>query len=81
MAEINGKASEYHNEQYEKLVKTVVPLRNEFRRSKTLKAREEIAAEELGLWKEYLAHRRGEIDEGKHPDFEIDPKTLSMLRD
>mgnify|MGYP006901782311 FL=1 len=80
LKEIKGIATKYHNEQYAKLLQTVVPLRNEFRLNKTFLGRQEIAQAELEGWKAYLAARKEEINVDM-PTFQIDPKQLSMLKD
>lgn len=61
LKEINGLASSYHNEQYEQLIKKVVPLRAEFRKDKTYLGRVEIAKAELEGWTSYLEARKEQI--------------------
>ena len=39
VAEINGKAKEYHSEHYASLMKKLLPIRKEFPKSKDLVAR------------------------------------------
>lgn len=80
LKEINGKADKYHNERYQQLVKTVAPLRQKFRKERSLAGRVQIAAAEFGAWKGYLDSRKEQIA-SEMPEYHIDPKTLSMLKD
>jgi len=51
----------YHNEHYEKHIKTILEARKAFRESKDINQRKKIATEELGSWKNYVETRKGEL--------------------
>ena len=78
VAEINGKAKELHNEQYGQLLQKVVPIRKEFPKCKDVQARKQMAKEEFDAWNDYLEIRRQALPK---PDFEIEQKDLSLLKE
>jgi len=53
----------YHNEHYEKHIKTIVETRKAFRESRDITQRKKIASEELASWKNYVETRKGELPE------------------
>ena len=78
LAEINGKAKEYHSENYAILMKKITPLRKEFPKSKDQEARKQMAKEEFTAWTNYLEERRSALPK---PDYEIDQKDFSLIKE
>jgi hypothetical protein len=59
-------------------MKKLVLIRKEFPKTKDVSARKEMAKEELSHWAGYLEARRAALPK---PDYHIDEKDLSLLRD
>lgn len=78
LKEINGKATEVHCPEYKDLLGKVVPLRQDFRKTKDVSARKQIALEEFTAWNGYLELRKASLPK---PDFTLDDKEVSLLRD
>ncbi len=60
------------------MMKKLVLIRKEFPKTKDVSARKEMAKEELSHWAGYLEARRAALPK---PDYHIDEKDLSLLRD
>lgn len=78
LQEISGRAEQYHNPEYAQLLQKVVPLRKEFPKTKDVKARKEMAKEEFDTW--YAYHQARKVALPK-PDFEIDEKEFSLIKE
>jgi hypothetical protein len=59
-------------------MKTILPLRKDFAKSRELSARKQIAKAEFDAWFAYLQSRKDDLPK---PDYEIDEKELSMLKE
>ena len=59
-------------------MKKLVQYRAEFPKMKDTQARKEMAKEEFDDWHNYLIARREDLPK---PDFEIDSKDLSMVKE
>ena len=57
-----------------------MPLRSDFRRCYTAEGRTEIASAELAAWTGYLASRKEQIA-AEMPEWQMDPKTKSLLKE
>lgn len=53
----------YHSNHYENLIKLVVPTRAEYRNSKDLAVRQDLAEEEFTMWGKYIGTRLQEMPE------------------
>lgn len=78
MKEINGKTNEYHCAEYATLMGKLLPIRKEFPKTKDFLARKQMAKEEFDAWHAYLESRKLVLPK---PEFEIDEKNLSLLRE
>ena len=82
LQEINGKKefdkNEYHNARYNDLMKSIIPIRKEFPKTKDIEARKEMAKQEFQSWNTYLQERKQDLPK---PDFEIDQKEFSMIKE
>lgn len=78
LSEIQGRATQHHNPDYAALLNKVVPLRKEFPKTKDVSARKQIAKEEFDAWNQYLEVRKEQLPK---PDYEIDQKDFSMIKE
>lgn len=78
LKEIRGLATEFHNTEYAKLIGVITPIRKEWGKTKDLEGRKQMAKEEFDAWNGYLEARKSDLPK---PDFVIDDKDLSLLRD
>ena len=81
MAELEGRASTYHNKWYEELIKQIVPIRRAFRLEKDISARKEMAREEVSAWNTYVEARKQQIKDEDMKEFQIEEMTLSLLKE
>lgn len=78
--EINGRLpfdeDNYHCQEYNDLLKNIIPIRTNFAKSVDPEERKVLATEEIGHWHNYMKERETALPE----HYQINPMTLSKLQ-
>lgn len=79
--EINGRlefdSGKYHCQEYNNLIKSIIPLRSKFATSSDLAERKSLATEEIAHWHNYMTEREKALP----PSYHINEMTLSLLEE